>query len=79
MLDMALPPYVCDNGNSVDLILLREAPAYSWPDRKPVFFETFSFPIRCKAAVLELANECRSLPGGQAALVRERRRGIMWV
>jgi hypothetical protein len=75
---MIFPPYVVNNGDSIDLILDRETPAFTWPDRQPVLYETFTFPLRCKAQVLALAEELRGLSKGQAARVRDRRREIMW-
>ena len=63
----------------VDLFIRREEPAYTWPNGEFQEWECFSFPLRCREAVEALARECEGLEKGRGALVRSRRREILWL
>ena len=61
----------------VDLWIKREFPVRAWPSGELIEWERFSWPLRCKAKVLELAKYLPTIQGG-ADEVRKFRRAILW-
>jgi hypothetical protein len=63
----------------VELLLKREHPGVAWPSGKPIYWQRFSFPVRCWEEVVKLGRQCAHLPAkDRAAHIESRRRAILW-
>jgi hypothetical protein len=63
----------------IDLLVKRDTPMRDWPSGELKEWARFSFPLRCREAVEELAKQCEWLgKPDRISLVNNRRRKILW-